>query len=87
MAKKEKTQREHARRRIMQRFDVVLSDFQMGEIVNKIQSNQFKLILSESNRVGHYRGYINNIECEIVYDRNRKQLITAWPVGEKPFIY
>lgn len=87
MVKKKKSQKEHSRRRIMQRFDVVLTDHDLGEIVKKIKTQEFRLIFKESNRVYHFKGEINSIPCEIVYDKTRDQVITAWPIGEKPFIY
>jgi len=73
---KAKSQRGHAKRRAKDRFDVHLSDPQLDAIVTDIQNNKLEFLERQSNRTTVWRGRLGDKAAIIVYDSQRKEIVT-----------
>lgn len=70
----------HFRNRVMQRCGVFLSKSQIIAIGDLIRKGHYQFIEQQSNRIRVYRGCINDIEVNIVYDRIRRVPVTVMPI-------
>lgn len=70
---KKEAQRHHFEMRTLQRVGQVLNQ---KELIWKIQNGELEFIERQSNRVSLFRYVINGTAYKIVYDRQRKQVVT-----------
>ena len=75
MASKRKTVDRHFMIRCIQRLGYVPST---KSLIKQIQNNKLEFYYRESNRLSHWKWKdpIKNIDCILVYDKERKQLVT-----------
>lgn len=81
MVRKAKAQRLHFRTRMRQRGGYEVSESTRKAIIQEIQArgSNVTFIEKQSNRVTHWRiDNITRIPMVVVYDKMRKELITAW---------
>jgi len=72
---KKKTVSNHFKMRCLQRLGYVPNE---KELVNKIQSGSLEFLYRESLRLTHWRWQdINGVNCILVYDKMRKQIVTV----------
>lgn len=78
---KKKAVKKHFQRRSLERIGVLLNE---AELVRKIQNQELEFIERQSNRKTVYRlEYLGNF-YRIIYDKNRKQIITVlYEIGEQ----
>ena len=81
MASKKKNVKMHFRRRSLERVGVVLDEH---ALIKKIQSHNLEFVYSQSNRRKVYRTEFMGKSYLVIYDKERKQLITIFPETEKP---
>jgi esterase/lipase len=70
-------QRKHFKRRINERFGIEINRKDQEEIVEKIKKKEAEIIYKQSNRVVHYLMEYKGNKMVMVYDKNRKSLITV----------
>lgn len=70
---KKEAQRLHFEKRSLERVGVVLD---RKEIIRQIQNGQLEFYEKQSNRVSLFKYFFNGEEYRIVYDRERKQVVT-----------
>jgi hypothetical protein len=79
---KARAQFHHAKRRLAERFDLHLSYDQLQAIVLLIRSGQTRLVERQSHRVAIHAVQVEGRTLHVVYDRARKQIVTAlYPNG------
>lgn len=74
--KKIKAQRVHALYRIEERTGCEVSAKRLTQL---IQNGDLEFLYKPSKRVSVFRYSNENIDIVVVYDRNRKQVITVYP--------
>lgn len=79
MPSKKNAQRLHARRRAAERFGVHLTNEAEREILDKITSGKATFIRKESHRVSVFGVIFAGKETVVVYDRERKTIVTLMP--------
>ena len=80
MAKKKKdSELEHFQKRMLERFGISISKNTCKEIVREIQLGKHQLLEKQSLRVKKYLVNIDENLIEVIYDKNRKMLVTALP--------
>jgi len=76
--KKKKAEVQHCKKRALQRYDICLTASIRKEIIEAIRGGRTTLIRRTSNRVSIHRVKIENCpEMVVVYDRNRRELVTV----------
>lgn len=80
--KKKQNQRNHFLKRFKQRFGIDLTDEQVGQIRNQVRDGRVLECVRTSNAFAKYRIVWQELDMWVVYDRLRKQLVTAYPYGE-----
>ena len=60
-----------------ERFGIALKKHQIQEIVKAIQGNKAKFIERQSNRVTVWQIVLDSQIVNIVYDKDRKMVVTA----------
>jgi hypothetical protein len=75
--KKETSIRIHAARRCVQRKGFVLSKRIHNGLVSVIKRNEAKFIRRQSNRVTVWEVIFEDINYRVVYDKNRKLIVTV----------
>ena len=81
MNKKEQ-ERKHFKKRILQRYDLTLTDNDCEFLIGKIKNNdkkEVKFLAKQSNRITVHLVVYKNTEIVLVYDKLRKQVVTALP--------
>jgi len=73
---KERTLKQHARRRASERYGLSLTDQLHTEIVKQIQTSKSQLIEKQSNRISVHDVIVNDETIRVVYDRDRKLIVT-----------
>lgn len=71
-------QQVHARRRIQERFGVQFAN--TLAVVDDIQNGRLRFIRKQSNRLSMYETEFDNKPAVVVYDKQRKVLVTAFPL-------
>lgn len=77
--KKSVCQRIHAKRRAEERYALELNRDDLRNIVQRIQQNQATHVEKQSHRVSVFDLTYNNIDVRVVYDKNRKTIVTFLP--------
>lgn len=80
--KKKTTQRKHFQKRMLERFGITISKDRCQQIIQGIQSCKYQLLEVQSLRVKKYLVDIDGINVEVIYDKQRKMLVTALPKNE-----
>lgn len=80
MSSKKKNVKIHFRRRSLERVGVVIDEH---ALIKKIQNHSLEFVYSQSNRKKVYRTEFLGKKYLVIYDRERKQLITIFPETEK----
>lgn len=84
---KERQQRNHFKRRLEERYNLSLPDGEIDYIIARIRKNDtpslIKYITKQSNRLIVFSILHKSIEFVAVYDKFRKQLVTALPIACK----
>ena len=81
MTSKKKIVKMHFRRRSLERVGVIIDEY---ALIKKIQSHNLEFVYSQSNRRKVYRTEFMGKSYLVIYDKERKQLITIFPETEKP---
>lgn len=66
----------HAIRRLKERYSFIGGKKFLGRIVGKIKDNNSQFIFKQSNRVAIHKVLIDEKEFFVVYDRERKSIVT-----------
>lgn len=77
--KKEDRQKEHGLRRLRERLGLNSADY--VEIVKMIQEGNAKFVDRQSNRITIFDVEYKGMKARIVYDKIRKNIVTAVPPG------
>ena len=80
---KKTNQFRHSRRRARERYHIDLTESLHRKIVKEIQSNKALFIRRESLRVSAWVVEVEEKKCLVLYDCNRKSLITFLPREKK----
>ena len=67
----------HFKSRMKTRFGIILSSKECKDIVTFIQSGQSDCVKIQSNRVSIHAIKINDKLVHVVYDKNKKVVVTA----------
>jgi len=76
---KKRAQRIHAKRRAVERYGSELSNSKLNEICKSIQSNKGTFLGRSSHRTTIWEVNYNNIVYKVVYDKNRKSIVSFLP--------
>ena len=76
MASKKKNVKIHFRRRSLERVGMIVDEL---ELIKKIQKQELEFVYSQSNRRKVYRTEFLGQTFHVIYDKERKQLITIYP--------
>lgn len=74
---KERDLARHVRERFSTRFDIVLTHALETFIIKQIENGKTTFIEKQSNRVSRHRIIVEDQEIDIIYDKNRRKLVTA----------
>ena len=74
---KERSQESHAKRRFVQRFGIILTKELKERIVKMIQEGYVQIVEKQSNRISLFDVPVEGKMIRIVYDRTRKNIVTA----------
>lgn len=80
---KAKTQRIHARKRALQRYNIDINRNDIEEIIKKINSGEAKFIEKQSLRVSIWFVEIKGKKVKVVYDKLRKTIASFLPIKER----
>lgn len=86
MRTKEACQRRHAIQRALERYEVALNRDSYDALCRKVQYQDGVFIARQSNRVSLWQVQAINIrgekvQCNVVYDKSRGQIVTFLPPG------
>lgn len=73
----------HLKTRWKERVGTELTKVTHDKLVNLIKQGKSILIDKKSNRVSVHQVPYNSLMVTVVYDRERKQLVTVYPMEEK----
>jgi hypothetical protein len=79
---KAKCQQAHARKRAMERYGIDLSRAKQEEIIGLIKANKAQFVEKQSNRITVFRVVLDDKMFRVVYDKQRKSLVTVLPQEE-----
>lgn len=79
--KKERDILRHVRRSFRVRWDIDLTDELHRQFVQQINKGRCRLIEKQSNRISVWGLVYNDEEMSVVYDKQRKMLVTVLPKG------
>jgi len=74
--------RRHVKRRALERFGWTLNRHDLSFLRNLIRSGEATLIEKQSNRIGLYKTEYRDQEIVLVYDKNRKLIVSLWSAEE-----
>ena len=74
---KRKGQIRHFKQRCLNRFGTSISSKSIDKIIEEIRGGRAKLIRRRSLRVATYEVEYNDQKIKVVYDKQRKTLVTA----------
>jgi hypothetical protein len=84
---KSRAQKAHAKRRLLERYGLTLSEKEIQSLIAQIHNNQAKFISRRSLRVATfdvviYVGFPEQKTLRVVYDKIRKNIVTALPLAK-----
>lgn len=65
--------------RAMQRYGLALNRHDYQQLVKRIQRNEGKFLLRESNRLTHWQIDVEGQDVVVVYDKKRATIVTFLP--------
>lgn len=77
LSDKAKAQRNHAKRRLAQRFGIELNNDEMEKLAQCIRLGLCEFVDKQSNRVTRWRARWGDQILILCYDKQRKQIITV----------
>lgn len=77
MSLKAKNMKHHAKMRAFQRFGIRLDENTHNQIIKKIQKGEAQFIEKQSNRISLFWVDYNEMKLKIVYDKERKLIVTV----------
>ena len=77
-----KAQRIHAKNRFLERFGLYLNKSEYKDLITQIQTQKATCIGRDSNRITKWLVKYNNEQLIAIYDKNRHQIVTFYPVDE-----
>lgn len=80
---KTQSERRHAKKRAFERYGLVLNKFDFQTIILRIQTNKAKFIERQTNRITIWELTVHDILCRVVYDKQRKQIVSFLPLEAK----
>lgn len=83
-SQKQVAQRIHAKKRAAQRYGLVLNRGQLRQIVQLIQEERGVFLERQSLRVTLWQIEWEGRLCKVVYDSQRKNVVSFLPLGAKP---
>ncbi len=81
MASKKKNVKIHFRMRSLERVGMIVDE---KELIKKIQKQELEFVYSQSNRRKVYRTEFLGEKFFVIYDKERKQLITIYKENNIP---
>lgn len=78
-AKTKKKLRKHVKRRVQERYGILLNDQQITDIENKIRSGKSRLVHAQSRKNRLHVVEFDLMTLPVVYDNQRGCLITVFP--------
>ena len=75
-------QRIHAKKRILERYGIVLNQDSFFELVKQIRNQIAKFVKRESSCRTQWIVYINGQEVPVIYDNNKRTIVTFLPTNE-----
>lgn len=79
---KAKCQRIHFKTRAAQRYGLVINRHIFRELIEQIQQKRAEFIETQSNRLSVYWVEYQDVRMKVVYDKQRKTLVTALPLHD-----
>jgi hypothetical protein len=76
---KARAQTKHAKRRAFERYGVELNRHQLRELADLIRTGKAEFVEKQSHRVSVFRVPIGDTTARVVYDRQRKTIVTFLP--------
>ena len=73
-------QRQHAWKRLLQRFGLAVHLTELDQMVEDIQAGKFRLLQRQSRRVSVFAVTVEGHDIAAVYDRERHAVITFLPL-------
>lgn len=74
---KARAQFKHAAKRLSERFDIIIGPQLYGHFVEEIQTGKAEFMRKQSNRVTLWRTQHEGQSIVLVYDKQRKTIVTA----------
>lgn len=84
---KQQAERAHCKQRFLERYGIEFNRHMRREFERLIQTSQTHLIKKQSNRVSIHDVIYEGIVYRVVYDRNRKTIVTVLPPDQDILIY
>ena len=81
---KAKAQRNHAKKRSVERFGAAIGDTGLAKIVAQIQNGQAKFVERQSLRISVWEIDYHGQRCNVVYDKQRKTIVTFLFTDDSP---
>lgn len=82
MPSKAKNQQRHAKRRALERYGLEITQEKYDQIVKLVQSGKSKFLFRQSHRVSHFLIEFEGKSMRVVYDKQRKTIVTFLPYSE-----
>ena len=79
---KARQQTRHAKRRAFERYKLDLNDSDLLSLAKDIQNGRATHIFKQSQRVSIFRMMCKNTDVQVVYDGQRKTIVTFIPLDE-----
>lgn len=81
---KKRALRVHAKRRAQSRYGLTINKFRRRQIICLVQGRKGVFLKEHSKRVSEWKIVFEGKELRLLYDRNRKEIITFLPPLETP---
>lgn len=79
---KKTSERIHAKKRALQRYDLVFTKKVRNEVKAKIRNSKGKFLFRQSRRVTVWQVEYDNKPLKVVYDTLRGEIVTFLPLDE-----
>lgn len=79
MPSKNKCQKTHFKRRLKQRYGLNIGKEGIKKIIDMIKNGNAEFVEKQSNRISIFNVEYEEEKIRVVYDKNRKNLVSALP--------
>lgn len=79
---KKRSEREHAKRRALERYDLTFTKTIRYALLDKIKRSDGTFLFRQSRRISIWEVDHENKKYRIVYDKDRKEIVTFLPPEE-----